>query len=67
MLARQTRPRPVFLHKNLPDDQKQGGQHRHVVLERRIGELSRRPTLKFNGYEEQVAYLYDGMDLRANF
>ena len=35
--------------------------------ERRIGELGRRPTLKFNGYEEQVAYLYDGMDLRANF
>jgi sulfoxide reductase catalytic subunit YedY len=31
--------------------------------ERRIGELSRRPTLKFNGYEEQVAYLYEGMDL----
>ncbi|MBK6324858.1 MAG: protein-methionine-sulfoxide reductase catalytic subunit MsrP [Chloroflexi bacterium] len=35
--------------------------------ERRIGELGRRPTLKFNGYEEQVAYLYEGMDLRANF
>ena len=35
--------------------------------ERRIGELSRRPTLKFNGYEEQVAYLYEGMNLRANF
>lgn len=35
--------------------------------ERRIGELSRRPTLKFNGYEKQVAALYDGMDLRANF
>jgi len=31
--------------------------------ERRIGELSRRPTLMFNGYAEQVAYLYDGMDL----
>ena len=35
--------------------------------ERRIGELSRRPTLKFNGYEEEVAYLYEGMDLKANF
>ncbi|MEM8858992.1 MAG: protein-methionine-sulfoxide reductase catalytic subunit MsrP [Chloroflexota bacterium] len=35
--------------------------------ERRIGEFSRRPTLKFNGYEEQVASLYEGMDLRANF
>ncbi len=35
--------------------------------ERRIGELGRRPTLKFNGYEEQVAYLYDGMDLRTNY
>ncbi len=35
--------------------------------ERRIGELGRRPTLMFNGYEEEVAYLYEGMDLRANF
>ncbi len=35
--------------------------------ERRIGEFSRRETLKFNGYEEQVAYLYDGLDLRQNF
>ena len=31
--------------------------------ERRIGELGRRETLMFNGYEEQVAYLYEGMDL----
>ena len=31
--------------------------------ERRIGELSRRKTLMFNGYPE-VASLYDGMDLR---
>ena len=35
--------------------------------ERRIGELSRRKTLPFNGYAEQVAHLYDGMDLKANF
>jgi sulfoxide reductase catalytic subunit YedY len=35
--------------------------------ERRIGELGRRPTLMFNGYEEQVAYLYDEMDLRTNY
>ena len=35
--------------------------------ERRIGEFERRPTLKFNGYEEQVAYLYEGMDLEKNF
>lgn len=35
--------------------------------ERRIGELSRRPTLMFNGYEEEVAYLYEGEDLRENF
>jgi len=31
--------------------------------ERRIGELGRRPTLMFNGYADQVAYLYEGMDL----
>jgi len=35
--------------------------------ERRIGELSRRPTLMFNGYEEEVAGLYGGMDLRENY
>jgi sulfoxide reductase catalytic subunit YedY len=37
------------------------------ATERRIGELQRRPTLKFNGYEEEVAYLYEGMDLKANY
>ncbi|MDH3694045.1 MAG: protein-methionine-sulfoxide reductase catalytic subunit MsrP, partial [Gammaproteobacteria bacterium] len=35
--------------------------------ERRIGEFLKRPTLKFNGYEEQVASLYSGMDLVKNF
>ena len=30
--------------------------------ERRIGELGKRPTLPFNGYGEQVAHLYAGMD-----
>ena len=35
--------------------------------ERRIGELRRRPTLPFNGYGEQVAALYAGMDLRRYY
>jgi sulfoxide reductase catalytic subunit YedY len=35
--------------------------------ERRIGELTRRPTLMFNGYEEEVAHLYEGMDLTVNY
>ena len=35
--------------------------------ERRIGETGRRPTLKFNGYGEQVAALYEGMDLKENY
>ncbi len=35
--------------------------------ERRIGELSRRKTLLFNGYAEEVAHLYEGMDLRKFF
>jgi sulfoxide reductase catalytic subunit YedY len=35
--------------------------------ERRIGELGRRPTLMFNGYAEQVADLYKGMDLIKNY
>jgi len=35
--------------------------------ERRIGEFFRRPTLMFNGYADQVASMYAGMDLRQNF
>src|SRR5213594_2222975 len=34
------------------------------ATERRIGEFRRRPTLPFNGYADQVAHLYAGMDLR---
>jgi sulfoxide reductase catalytic subunit YedY len=37
------------------------------ATERRIGELGRRPTLMFNGYEDQVASLYEGMDLVENY
>jgi sulfoxide reductase catalytic subunit YedY len=37
------------------------------VSERRIGELNRRPTLLFNGYAEQVAKLYEGMDLNLSY
>jgi len=37
------------------------------ATEQRIGESGRRPTLMFNGYEQQVGHLYSGMDLRANF
>ncbi|MDK1030089.1 MAG: protein-methionine-sulfoxide reductase catalytic subunit MsrP [Anaerolineae bacterium] len=33
------------------------------ATERRIGELGRRPSLMFNGYADQVADLYAGMDL----
>ncbi len=35
--------------------------------ERRIGEFRKRKTLLFNGYSEQVASLYKGMDLKKNF
>ena len=34
--------------------------------ERRIGEFFKRPTLPFNGYADQVASLYAGMDLRRH-
>ncbi|MCR9275203.1 MULTISPECIES: protein-methionine-sulfoxide reductase catalytic subunit MsrP [Mameliella] len=40
------------------------------ATERRIGGglfARRQPTLMFNGYEEEVASLYEGMDLKANF
>ena len=35
--------------------------------ERRLGEFRRRETLLFNGYVDQVAGLYAGMDLRVNY
>ena len=37
------------------------------ATERRIGEFRKRSTLMFNGYAEQVASLYQGMDLRKLF
>ena len=37
------------------------------ATERRIGELQRRPTLMFNGYADQVAHLYEGMDLDLSY
>jgi len=37
------------------------------ATERRIGELRRRETLPFNGYADQVASLYAGMDLKKFF
>jgi sulfoxide reductase catalytic subunit YedY len=35
--------------------------------ERRIGEFGKRDTILFNGYGEQVAQLYAGMDLKRYF
>lgn len=35
--------------------------------ERRIGDIFKRKTLMFNGYEEEVANMYDDMDLRVSF
>ena len=35
--------------------------------ERRIGDIFKRDTMMFNGYAEEVASLYDGLDLVANF
>jgi sulfoxide reductase catalytic subunit YedY len=37
------------------------------ATERRIGDLGRRKTLPFNGYADDVASLYTGMNLRQNF
>ncbi len=37
------------------------------ATEQRIGETGRRETLMFNGYADEVAGLYAGMDLDANF
>jgi len=35
--------------------------------ERRLGEFLRRPTLMFNGYGDQVASMYNGMDLKKYY
>jgi len=40
---------------------------RDQSTERRLGEFFMRKTLMFNGYAEQVASLYSGMDLRKNY
>jgi sulfoxide reductase catalytic subunit YedY len=37
------------------------------ATERRISEFRRRPTLMFNGYADQVASLYTGMDLKKQY
>jgi sulfoxide reductase catalytic subunit YedY len=37
------------------------------ATERRIGEDGRRSTIIFNGYGDEVAHLYDGMDLIQNY
>jgi len=37
------------------------------ATERRIGEFRRRKTLMFNGYGDQVASLYTGLDLKKNY
>ncbi len=37
------------------------------ATERRLGEFLRRKTLMFNGYGDQVAKMYAGMDLRRNY
>jgi sulfoxide reductase catalytic subunit YedY len=37
------------------------------ATERRIGEFLKRKTLMFNGYADQVASMYAGMDLRVNY
>ena len=37
------------------------------ATERRIGESGRTNTQLFNGYGEEVASLYEGMDLKTSF
>jgi sulfoxide reductase catalytic subunit YedY len=42
-------------------------RYRDQSTERRLGDFFMRKTLPFNGYAEQVASLYGGMDLRVNY
>ncbi len=43
------------------------GHNSSLATERRLGETNRRPTLMFNGYGDQVASLYAGMDLNIDY
>ena len=60
---------PVPSADDLLQDLHSSKNHMHAAqaTERRIGEFRKRPTLMFNGYGEQVAGLYSGMDLRKDF
>jgi sulfoxide reductase catalytic subunit YedY len=40
---------------------------RDQSTERRLGDFFMRKTLPFNGYADEVASLYAGMDLRVNY
>jgi sulfoxide reductase catalytic subunit YedY len=61
----QASPREYGFYSNVnPDvDHPRWSQKR----ERRIGDWRKRDTLPFNGYGEQVAHLYKGLDLRKHF
>ena len=48
------------------DSQKEFGASLFLGKERRPEEFQKRPAQKFNGYADQVAGLYAGMDLRKN-
>ena len=69
------KPPPVTWNKYAPKEYGFYGnvnpEHDHPrwsqATEQRIGESGRRPTLMFNGYAQQVASLYSGMDLHVNF
>ena len=56
-------PRTIRLRQREPDSRSSALTRRGAA----IGEFRRRPTLMFNGYGDQVASLYAGMDLRANY
>ncbi len=66
---------PVSWNKYAPDEYGFYGNvnptHDHPrwsqATEQRIGESGRRKTLMFNGYADQVASLYTGMDLHVDF
>ncbi len=61
----ETAPREYGFHANVNPDVPHPRWSQ--ATERRIGELKRRPTLLFNGYGEQVASLYLGMNLKKHF
>ena len=51
----------------LVDHPRWSQRNEKIIAEGSVFQQQRKPTLMFNGYEEEVAHLYKGLDLLKNF